>query len=25
VKSEGKWQIVMAHDTPLISEAEIFW
>jgi uncharacterized protein (TIGR02246 family) len=24
VKSEGKWQIVMAHDTPLISEAEIF-
>ena len=24
VKSEGKWQIVMAHDTPLISEADIF-
>ena len=24
VKSEGKWQAVMSHDTPLISEADIF-
>ena len=24
VKSEGKWQAVMAHDTPLISESDIF-
>jgi len=24
VKSEGKWQAVMAHDTPLQSEADIF-
>jgi len=24
VKSEGKWQVVMHHDTPLISEADIF-
>jgi uncharacterized protein (TIGR02246 family) len=24
VKSEGKWQAVMSHDTPLISESDIF-
>ena len=24
VKSEGKWQAVMSHDSPLISEADIF-
>ncbi len=24
VKSEGKWLAVMSHDTPLISEADIF-
>ena len=24
VKSEGKWQAVMSHDTPLPSEADIF-
>ena len=24
VKSEGKWQAVMSHDTPLISESDIY-
>ena len=24
VKSEGKWQAVMSHDTPLISESDVF-